>query len=145
MTDSAPEAEFAAQIERLNETLRAGSSANAEMAFGIGCLLGLAPPLIVVFALFLFKVVNLILAAILLVIAALAALGLAILFSYQARANTLKKTYHTQIEPEISKLLAQNGINQLQFDLTSRAILPPDAPLLARLSQPAAPETEEKA
>jgi VIT1/CCC1 family predicted Fe2+/Mn2+ transporter len=129
-------------IERQNERLRASASANAEIAFGIGCLLGVAPPVIVVALLFMFKLVSLILAAILGIIALLVAAGLAMLFSYTARANTMKKSYRAQVEPEITEFLAQNEINQLQFSEAAHDILPPDAPLRAFIRPPAAQESE---
>jgi len=121
--------------ERLNETLRLGGAGSAEQAFGLGCSIGLAPLLIVVGALFVLKVVNLILALILLIMGFLVIVGVSMLLAQQARANGMRRTYQASVQPDIDQYLAQNQLTRARFDSQVSQLLPQDAPLQAFLTQ----------
>jgi hypothetical protein len=119
--------------ERLNETLRLSGAASAEQAFGLGFSLGLGPTLVVLLLLFLFKVINIILAFILLVMALLAIVGITMLASQQARTNGIRRAYQTNVQAEISRFLAQHHLTRSQFNRLISPLLPEAAPLQAFL------------
>jgi hypothetical protein len=121
--------------DRLNETLRLAGAGSAEQAFGLGCSIGLLPLLIVVGVLFVFKVVNLILAFILLIMGFLVIVGVSMLIAQRARTNGLLKTYQASVKPEITQYIAQNRLTRARFDTQVSQLLPQDAPLQAFLTQ----------
>ena len=121
--------------ERLNESLRLSGSSSAEHAFGLGCSLGFTPLLVILAILFLFRLTNLILAGILLVIGLLALIGVTMLVAQRARHNGIQRAYRTRVEAEINQYIAQNNLSRRQFDAIVSQILPDDAPLQAFLSK----------
>jgi len=120
--------------ERLNETLRLSGAASAEQAFGLSFSLGMGPILVVLLLLFLFKVINIILAFILLVMALLAMVGITMLAAQQARSNGIRRAYQTNVQMEITLYLAQNNLTRHQFNRLVSQILPEAAPLQAFLT-----------
>jgi hypothetical protein len=84
--------------------------------------------------LFLLKVINIILAFILLVMGLLAMVGVAMLAAQRARLNSIQRAYHMGVELEINQYLAQSSLTRPQFDRLVSQILPEDAPLQAFLS-----------
>jgi hypothetical protein len=133
--DSGPSQELTSLAERLNENLRLSGASSAEQAFGIGCSLGLTPILVVLLVLFFLKVINLILAFILLVMALLAMVGVGMLVAQQARMNGMKRAYRSEIVGEINQYLTQSGMTRPEFDLLVSKLLPDGAPLQSFLSQ----------
>ena len=120
--------------ERLNESLRLSGASSAEQAFGIGCTLGLTPILVILLVLFIFKVINLILAFILLVMGLLVMVGMAMLAAQRARLNGMTRAYHIGVKAEIDQYLAQSGLTRPEFDRLVSKLLPAGAPLQAFLS-----------
>lgn len=120
-------------VEALNEKLRFAGADSAERAFGIGCLLGLLPAIGVILVLFLLKVINVILAFVLVGLASLTVLGGAMLLSYQARENSIKREYHQNVKTEIDRFLSENGLSLGQFISLVHPLLPENAPLAAFL------------
>jgi len=121
-------------VDALNEKLRAAGADSAERAFGLGFLLGLFPALGVILALFLFKIINVILAFVLVVMASLAILGGAMLLAYQARQNSIRREYQSSVETEINQYLGEHKLSRRQFEALIHPLLPEDAPLTAFLS-----------
>jgi len=136
--------ELTALVEELNEKLRSAASSSAERAFGIGCSIGLIPVVIVAVVLYTMRIINLILAVLVGIMSILFLVGTASLLSSIARANTLKRTYQREIEPEISQLTTRYGLSPRQFDTLASQVLPDDAPLQAFL-MPLPPEQGEEA
>lgn len=132
--DSSQSQELSSLAERLNESLRLSGASSAEHAFGLGCTIGLTPILVILLVLFIFKVVNLILAFILLGLAILAMVGIAMLAAQMARQNGMKRAYQMGVEAEINQYLAQSRLTRPQFDFLVSGLLPEDAPLQAFLS-----------
>jgi hypothetical protein len=130
-----PPEDLAQLAERLNEILREGGAGNAEYAFGLGCSIGLIPFLLVLVVLFFFKVINLILAFILLVMGSLALVGISMLAAQRARASGIRRAYSTSVESEIVQYLAVNELTRAQFDRAVSRLLPHDAPLQPFLTQ----------
>jgi hypothetical protein len=129
-----PPPDLAQLSEQLNETLRLGGAASAEQAFGLSCSIGLLPILGILLVLFLFKVINLILGLILLVMCLLAMVGLGMLAAQQARQGGIRRTYTEGVEAEIRAYLVQTGLTRPQFDALVSGYLPAGAPLQAFLS-----------
>ena len=121
--------ELSLLAERLNETLRSSGAASAELAFGLGFSLGMGPILVILLVLFLFKVINIILAFILLVMALLAMVGVTMLAAQKARSNGIRRAYQTSVQAEISQYLAQNNLTRAQFNRWVSQTLPEAAPL----------------
>lgn len=127
-------AEFVDFVESLNEKLRDAGAESAERAFGMGCALGLFPAVTIIAVLFIFGVINLILAVILLGMVLLALVGIAMLLASRARINALKRTYRTSVKPEIARYLDENNLTRQQFDQFVNELLPEDAPLQTYLA-----------
>jgi hypothetical protein len=125
--------ELSLLADRLNETLRLSGAASAEQAFGLGFSLGMGPIVLVLLILFLFKVINIILAFILLVMALLVIAGVTMLAAQQARSKGIQRTYITSVQTEIEHYLAQNNLTRPQFNRLVEHFLPEDAPLQAFL------------
>ena len=121
--------EFAGVVESLNEKLRSSGAGGAETAFGLGCSIGLIPVVGILLLSWIFGVINLILAMLLLVVSLLALAGVSILLANLARSNTMKRVYRTEVEPEISQYLSKQQISRQEFDTLACQVLPPDAPL----------------
>jgi len=138
MAESPPPPELPPDLaqfsEQLNETLRLGGAASGEQAFGLSCSIGLLPIVGILLVLFLFKVINLILAFILLVMCLLAMVGLGMLAAQVARQNGIRRTYSESVEAEIRAYLVQSGLTRAQFDTLASGYLPAGAPLQAFLS-----------
>jgi hypothetical protein len=135
--------ELTALVEGLNEKLRSSASSSAERAFGIGCSIGLVPVVIIAVVLYSLRLINLILAVLVGIMSVMFLVGVASLLSSVARANTLKRTYQREVEPEINRFTSQHGLPRQQFDTLASISLPDDAPLQIFL-KPLPPEQGEE-
>lgn len=135
--------EITVLVEDLNEKLRSAASSSAERAFGIGCSMGLIPVVIVAVVLYTMRIINLILAVLVGIMSVMFLVGTASLLSSIARANTLKRTYQREVEPEINRLSARFELPRRQFDTLASQVLPDDAPLQIFL-KPLPPEEGEE-
>jgi hypothetical protein len=148
MTDTTPltqeqTQELTALVEELNEKLRSAASSSAERAFGLGCSIGLIPVVIIAVVLYSMRIINLILAVLVGIMSVMFLVGTASLLSSMARANTLKRTYQREVEPEINRFTSQYGLPRRQFDTLASFSLPDDAPLHIFL-KPLPPEQGEE-
>lgn len=135
--------ELTALVEELNEKLRSAASSSAERAFGLGCSIGLIPVVIIAVVLYSMRIINLILAVLVGIMSVMFLVGTASLLSSMARANTLKRTYQREVEPEINRFTSQYGLPRRQFDTLASLSLPDDAPLHIFL-KPLPPEQGEE-
>ncbi|MFZ5809187.1 MAG: hypothetical protein ACOY16_07885 [Chloroflexota bacterium] len=127
--------ELSAWITRQNDDLWSTGSGSAEQAFGLAVWLGGLPILLVVLLLWVFKLVNLITAFIVLVFCALLLIGLTSLLAQQARVNAIRRKFKEICLPEIKKELNQSNITEYDFLLQAKAVLPDDAPMLKMLTE----------
>ena len=127
--------ELPSLAERLNENLRLSGASSAEYAFGLGCSLGFTPLLVILAILFIFKVINSILAGILLVMGILVVMGVSMLVAQKARRNGIRRAYRASVEAEINRFIGQYNLSRRQFDALASQLLPDDAPLQAFLSK----------
>lgn len=121
-------------VETLNEKLRAVGADNAERAFGLGCMLGLLPSVLVIAILLVFKVLSLILAIVLALMAVLVLIGVAMLLASRARRVAMDRVYKDEVEPEIELYIEQNDLSRLEFDTQAAGRIPADAPLQTYLA-----------
>ena len=129
--------EFPEQVKDWNERLRQAGVSSAEQAFGMGCSIGLLPTLLLILLLWIFQVINLILAATLVVMALLVLAGVGMLVANIARRNNMRRSYQGILVPEITSYLQKAGLSRAEFESQAAALLPADAPLMASLSQQA--------
>lgn len=137
------QSELTSFVEQMDKTLFQAGADSAEQAFGLGCGIGLLPALVVIVVLFALRVINLILMFVLAVLAVIALIGVATLLAYQARTNSIRRTYQSQVEPEINRYLSLHSLNREEFDLLAAERLSAAAPLrlfLAPLPPPSAVE-----
>ena len=127
--------DLGSRVERWNEALRARGAGSAEQAFGMGCSIGIVPLLLVVGLLFVFKLINLIMAFILLIMGFLVIVGVSMLIAQRARLNGITNTYQESVEPEIAQYLALNRLSRARFGTQVSQLLSQDAPLQAFLTQ----------
>lgn len=125
--------------ESFNEKMMSSGAKGAELAFGLGCGVGLIPVVGIILLLFVFGVITLIPAFFLLVVSMLTLAGVATLLANLARSNAQTRIYRTEVEAEISQLLSTFNISRQEFDLLAHWGLPGDAPLRSFLS-PILPE-----
>jgi len=143
-SDLTPEqAEELSQLaENLDETLRAAGAESAEVALSLIVRLGFLPALGVILLLLLFKIVNIILAIVIMIFISFVLLGFSVLISEQARKNAMQQVYRRSVETEIAKFLGRHGVSRRQFDDRVSSLLPTGAPLANFLSPPAGDPAE---
>ena len=125
--------ELVSLVEKLNDEMKSSGSSGSEKAFGLGCGLGLLPVIGIILFLFVFQVINLVLAMFLLVVGLLGVAGISALLASLARSNTHKRIFREVGDPEIVQFISQYHLSRQAFDTLARQILPEDAPLQAFL------------
>jgi hypothetical protein len=118
-----------ALAETLNEHLRAAGAERAKQAFGMGCLIGILPTLLVLIILMSFKVINLVVLFILAIVTVLVWVGIATLIANYARVNAIRKSYHAEAELAINRFIASHNLSRIEFDRVVARLLPQEAPL----------------
>jgi hypothetical protein len=120
--------------ERANRKLAVAGGESAERAFGMGCAIGILPAFLAILVLFIFQVINLVLAFILAMLAGLALVGISALLATRARANTTRRLYEAEIQAEIQAYVDESHMSREQFDTLVYRLLPSDADLRAFLA-----------
>ena len=126
--------EFNQIVQAWNEKLRLTGADSAELALGLLVRMGFLPGLGIVLLLFIFKVVNVILAFVLAVIIGLVLLGVSMLVSERARWNAMQQVYHSQVVVEIAQYARAQRLNRRQLNALAEPALPAGAPLAFFLS-----------
>ena len=120
---------LAGLAEKANQELEAAGRLSANQAFTLGCTTGFIPAALVVLVVFMstrsWQAVA-ISAAIMLVLL----LAFSYLVAYVARGKTVKRSYESEVKPEIEQGLSELGATPEQFDRLARQSLSQDAPLL---------------
>jgi hypothetical protein len=116
-------------ITEANETLETAVNQATHAAFNLGCLMGLLPAVIFAVVTFLVTGFSLIGAAMAVVLGITGAVAFANLAAMITRRNTLRRTYHEHVRPDITRALAQSGHSQAEFEQAARQTLTPSAPL----------------
>lgn len=137
--------ELTTLVDDSNEKLRSAASISAEKAFGIGCSLGLLLVVIVAVLLYSLHIMNLIMAVLVGIMSIMFLLGVASLLSSIARANTMKRIYQREVEPEINRFITRIELPREQFDTLASSALPDEAPLQIFLKPLHAEQSEEAA
>lgn len=127
--------------ENLNEKMKSSGASGAEIAFGLGCGIGLIPVVGTVIILLVFGIINFIPGLLLLVMGMMALAGISVLLANVARSNAHKRIYR-EGEPEITQFLSRNHLSREAFDTLAYQSLSADAPLQTFLS-PVIVESQE--
>jgi hypothetical protein len=121
-----------------NEKLEMAGARGAEQSFGLGCALVGLPLAALVLALYIWGVLPLITAFIVLVMAALVMLGAISLISFNAKKRAIGETYRKDVGPDIQAYLKRSQIQEERFNYYVSGLLPEDAPLRVFHSVPQA-------
>ena len=117
-------------IVAANQKLAEAGTSAAELAFGVGCTLGvLVAGVLMVLIFFAFTKTWTILAIILFILTLISFLVSTIL-STRAREATTRKTFLRDVQPEIDQYTSQQGISHEDFINQAADLLPSGAPLL---------------
>jgi hypothetical protein len=121
-------------IENSNQDLIKSGTNAAELAFGVGCTLGIiAGGLLMVIIFLAFTRTWTILAVIALILALISFLISSLLAS-RARDATMRSTYVREIEPDIKRFVTSQGMSQKEFNHKAAQLLPDESLLLAYLA-----------
>lgn len=126
--------ELLSLVETLNEKMRSSGASGSELAFGLGCGIGLIPVIGVTLLLLIFRLVSLVPAMLILVVGLLGLASISALLASLARSNAHKRVYRELASPEIDRFLNQHPISRQTFDNLAYRSLPVDAPLRDFLS-----------
>ena len=115
-----------ASHQKLAET---GTSA-AELAFGVGCTLGvLVAGMLMVLIFFIFTKTWTVLAVILFILTLISFLVSTILAT-RAREATTRKTFEREVKPEIDQYISRRDLSHEEFLDQATVVLPASSPLL---------------
>lgn len=126
-------------VEKSNQDLVSASTRAAELAFGIGCTLGVIVSVILLLGIALIIIIfssirsDWIILAVALLILALISFLVSSFLSTRARRATTRTVYDKNIKPEIDRYLTANSIDRREFFKEAAEILPEGSPLLASL------------
>ncbi len=109
--------------------MRSSGASGSELAFGLGCGIGLIPVIGIILLLFVFRVISLVPAILVLVVGLLALASISSLLASIARTNAQKRVFREIANPEIARFLNQYPITRQQFDTLAYQSLPEGAPL----------------
>jgi hypothetical protein len=117
-------------IEKSHQDLLKAGTGAAELAFGVGCTLGviIGGALLVIIFLAITRIWTIV--AVISLILALISFLVSSYLSSRAREATTRATYDREIKPEIDQFIAAQGISHTEFYEKAEEILPEDAPLL---------------
>ena len=117
-------------IENSHQKLVASGTSAAEIAFGVGCTLGLlVGGLLMVIIFFAITKTWTILAVILFILILISFLVSASLAN-RARQATTRTSYEREVKPEIDQFITEYGLSQDEFNDQAAELLPADSPLL---------------
>lgn len=117
-------------IENSHQKLVASGTSAAEIAFGVGCTLGLlVGGLLMVIIFFAITKTWTILAVILFILILISFLVSSTLAN-RARQATTRTSYEREVKPEIDQFITEYGLSQDEFNDQAAEILPSDSPLL---------------
>jgi hypothetical protein len=131
-------------LQESNAKLVEVGSESAEQSFGLGCLLGGLVIVGITAVLFLAGVMNVIMAALVLVPGLLGLTGIVTLAASFARSHRYKETYRLLVGPEIERCRIRSSLSPDSLVKIAEEVLSEDAPLRFYLSSPNGPNTEEK-
>lgn len=116
-------------IIQMNEKLFSAGAGNAEIAFGLGCVIGIIPFGIVVLLLFILGMRGWAAFGIAFLIGILLITAISTYLASRARTGAIRGTYDREVEPAIQEYLGTHGIERHEFQQIMNQVLPQDAPL----------------
>jgi hypothetical protein len=122
-------------IEELNAYLVKSATSAAELAFGVGCTLGLIViVLLLVIVYFAFtKIWTVVIVTGF--IAVLISVIVSSMLATRAKNATVEKTYQRTTKPEIERFIRAKGMSEAEFSDLAASVLPASAPLREFWSQ----------
>jgi len=112
--------------QKLSET---GTSA-AELAFGVGCTLGVLVSGVLMVLIFLVLTRTWTVLFVILLILTLISFLVSTILAIRARDATTRNTYKREVKPEIDQYISQQGISSEEFFDQAAEVLPASSPLL---------------
>jgi hypothetical protein len=122
------------QIEKSHQDLIQAGTRAAELAFGVGCTLGVIIGGAMIAILYLiFRTLTYVVVSTL--ILAMISFLVSSYLSSRAREATTRATYKREVAPEINQFIDTQGFSQVEFYEKAAETLPEDSPLLVYLSK----------
>jgi len=122
----------------LNEKLESNADSATTQAFNLGCFVGIVPVFFIVIATYFMTGRSWVGASVMLVLMSLGLVLFANVVAAITRQNTLKRTFHDEIRPQIDQTLSRLQIAPSEFDAAAIEFLAPDAALRVFLTPPGA-------
>lgn len=116
-------------IIHINEKLFSAGAGNAELAFGLGCVIGIIPLGILVLLLFILGMRGWAAFGIVLLIGVLLITAVSTYLASRARTGAIRGAFDREVEPAILDYLGMHEIKRHEFQQIMDRILPQDAPL----------------
>jgi hypothetical protein len=121
----------------LNEKLETRADAATNQAFNLGCFVGIVPLLSIVIATYFLTGRSWVGAAVMFVLMVLGLVLFANVVAAITRKNTLQRTYHDEIRPQIDQALYRMQRARSEFDGAASEVLAPGAALRIFMTPPA--------
>lgn len=122
-------------VEDLNSYLVKSATSAAELAFGVGCTLGLIVILLLLLIVYFVITKTWTVVIVTGFIAVLISVIISSMLAIRARNATVEKTYQRTTRPEIERFIRANGLSEEEFSDLATSVLPASAPLREFWSQ----------
>jgi hypothetical protein len=117
------------EVEDLNTYLVKSATSAAELAFSVGCTLGLIVILLLLVIVYFAITKTWTIVIVTGFIATLISVIISAMLATRAKNATVEKTYQRTTKPEIERLIKARGISEEQFSDLAASVLPGSAPL----------------
>jgi ABC-type multidrug transport system fused ATPase/permease subunit len=118
-------------VEAANQKLIESGTSAAELAFGVGCTLGVLVAVVLMVIIFLVFTRTWTTLVVILFILTLISFLVSSILAIRAREATTSKTYQREVEPAVADYILKHGISRDQFSSQAKQIIPASSPLLA--------------
>jgi ABC-type siderophore export system fused ATPase/permease subunit len=122
-------------VEELNAYLVKSATSAAELAFGVGCTLGLIVILLLLTIVYFAITKTWTVVIVTGFIAVLIGVIISSMLAIRAKNATVEKTYQRTTRPEIERFIRANGMSEEEFSELAANVLPASAPLREFWSQ----------
>lgn len=117
------------EVEDLNTYLVKSATSAAELAFGVGCTLGVITILLLLVFVYIAITKTWTIVIVTGFIAILISVIISTMLATRAKNATVEKTYQRTTKPEIERMIRASGISEKQFSDLAASVLPESAPL----------------
>jgi hypothetical protein len=139
LDESLPARDFQTQtleefVEGAHQKLVESGTSAAELAFGVGCTLGVLVDGFILVVIFIAITRTWTTLAVIALIVTMISILVSSVLASRAQKATSKSTFTREIEPDINSFIASHEMNQEQFNHQAAELLPADSPLLAYIA-----------